>query len=287
MIETGEQKMRTILITGANSGIGKAAAYQFAKKGEQVIMVCRNQLHAAEVRTKIIEETHNHNIHLFICDLAIIQAVKKLVDQLTNTYEVIDVVINNAADFDISRKKVEITVEGREKQFATNVVAPYYLSRGLIPLVKKSQNGKIINISSQGLSLFPFMQLNVRDLNAQKHYRPSKQYYQNKLALLMLTDYFARTNEEDIHFYAIRVPNVKVDISRYPKLSKMAKSMYKIKSKFALSVEEMAKVYVELALSDSQYPLYINEKFKAVKINRGARNQERSKVLVSYLNSLA
>ena len=108
--------------------------------------------------------------------------------------------------------------------------------------VEKSESGRIINISSQGLMLYPFMKLDFENLVGQKHYSPAKTYYQNKLALLMLSLYM-RKHWKGIKVQAIHVTNVKVDMRRYDHLSTVMKNLYKIKSRFSISPEEMAKVY--------------------------------------------
>lgn len=69
--------------------------------------------------------------------------------------KVLDVLINYAADFDLSGKKPVITDEGMEKQFATNVAAPYLLSNLVLDALNNSVDGRIINISTLGLDVFP------------------------------------------------------------------------------------------------------------------------------------
>lgn len=116
-----------------------------------------------------------------------------------------------------------------EKQFATNVVAPFLLSQSFIPLWKESESGRILNISSQGLQAYPFIKLNFDNLKGGQSYSPSKTYYQNKLALLMLS-LAMRTRNKDVIIQAIRVPSVKVDMKRYSHLSSFMKNLYKLKS---------------------------------------------------------
>ena len=98
----------------------------------------------------------------------------------------------------------------------------------------------------KGLVLYPFMKLDFENLSGQKHYSPAKTYYQNKLALLMLSLYM-RKYWKGIKIQAIRVTNVKVDMRRYDHLNAFMKNLYKIKSRFSISPEEMAKVYIALS----------------------------------------
>ncbi|OQA38112.1 MAG: NADP-dependent 3-hydroxy acid dehydrogenase YdfG [Parcubacteria group bacterium ADurb.Bin316] len=204
--------MKTIIVTGANAGIGKACSMQLAQLGHRVIMACRNQQRGEAARQEIISQTGNLEVILKIVDLSSLASLTKFVAEVAKEYDQIDVLINNGADFDISRRKKIVTEDGLESQFATNVVAPFFLSLSLLPMLEKSSAGKIVNISSQGLVMYPFIKLRIDDLNCQKKYDPATQYYQNKLALLMLSLYMKENFIGKTKIIAIRVTNVKVDV---------------------------------------------------------------------------
>lgn len=172
-----------------------------------------------------------------------------------------------------------------EKQFATNVVAPFLLSQSFIPLWKESESGRILNISSQGLQAYPFIKLNFDNLKGGQSYSPSKTYYQNKLALLMLS-LAMRTRNKDVIIQAIRVPSVKVDMKRYSHLSSFMKKLYKLKSWFSISPEEMAQTYVALATRNSYNGFLYNEKCQEVKANRSVYDQEAQEKLYRILTQL-
>lgn len=104
--------------------------------------------------------------------------------------------------------------------------------------LRNSENGRIINISSQGLCVYPFLKLDMDNLDGSRHYSPSSTYYKNKLALLMMSLYM-REEYQDIRIQAIRVTNVKIDISRYDNLPVIMKKAYSIKSKFSILPEEI------------------------------------------------
>lgn len=213
------------------------------------------------------------------------KSVRKAVEQYIQKEDVLDVLINNAADFDLSVKKPILTKDGLEKQFATNVAAPFLLSILLKGLLEKSESGRIINISSQGLMLYPFMKLDFENLSGQKHYSPAKTYYQNKLALLMLSLYM-RKYWKGIKVQAIRVTNVKVDMRRYDHLSAFMKNLYKIKSRFSISPEEMAKVYTVLSTEDGYEGFLYDEKCREVKANAFAYKEEEQKKLCTLLEQM-
>jgi len=277
--------MKKVIITGGNSGIGYQAAKQLAEKGWSVTLLCRREEAAQQACEKIRQQTGNPHVHYILVDLSDMKSVKKAVEQYIQKEEALDVLINNAADFDLSVKSPVITKDGLEKQFATNVVAPFLLSSLLKDLLEKSESGRIINISSQGLVLYPFMKLDFENLAGQKHYSPAKTYYQNKLALLMLSLYM-RKQWKGIKIQAIRVTNVKVDMRRYDHLSAFMKNLYKIKSRFSISPEEMAKVYIALSTEDTYEGFLYDEKCREVKANAFAYEEEEQKKLYTLLEQM-
>lgn len=127
--------MKKVIITGGNSGIGYQAAKQLAEKGWSVTLFCRRAEAAEQACEKIRQQTGNRHVDYILADLSDMKSVRKAAEQYIQKEDVLDVLINNAADFDLSVKKPILTREGLEKQFATNVVAPFLLStllRGLL-----------------------------------------------------------------------------------------------------------------------------------------------------------
>ena len=277
--------MKKVIITGGTSGIGYQAARQLAEKEWSVTLFCRRKEAAEQACEKIRQQTENPHVDYILVDLSEMKSVKKAVEQYIQKEATLDVFINNAADFDLSVKKAILTKDGLEKQFATNVVAPFLLSALLRGLLEKSENGRIITISSQGLVLYPFMKLDFENLSGQKHYSPAKTYYQNKLALLMLSLYM-RKQWKGIKIQAIRVTNVKVDMRRYDHLSAFMKNLYKIKSRFSISPEKMAKVYIALSTEAGYEGFLYDEKCKEVKANAFAYKEEEQKKLYTMLGQM-
>lgn len=277
--------MKKVIITGGNSGIGYQSAKQLAEKGWSVTLFCRRKEAAEQACEEICQQTGNRHVDYILVDLSDMKSVREAAEQYIQKEDFLDVLINNAADFDLSVKKPILTKDGLEKQFATNVAVPFLLSILLKGLLEKSERGRIINISSQGLVLYPFMKLDFENLSGQKHYSPTKTYYQNKLALLMLSLYM-RKHWKGIKVQAIRVTNVKVDMRRYDHLSPFMKNLYKIKSRFSISPEEMAKVYTALSTEDGHDGFLYDEKCKEVKANAPAYEEEAQEKLYSLLEHL-
>jgi NAD(P)-dependent dehydrogenase (short-subunit alcohol dehydrogenase family) len=164
----------------------------------------------------------------------------------------VDVLIHNAADFNIARKQAQYSHEGIESVWAANHVGPVLLTDLLQDALKRSGNGRIITISSKGLLVKFNTKVDLNDPEFKKRrYSVTDAYYQSKRSLEMYTLWLAkRLMGTSVTANCIRVTNVKIDISRYPDLSAFMRFMYSIKSKKSISAEQMARTYTYLALSD-------------------------------------
>lgn len=266
--------IRTCIITGANSGIGKSAAAELAAKGLRMILACRNMAQAERVCQEIRSTTGNEQIFARRVDLMLTADVCRFAKEFIEEFASLDILINNAADFDLARKAPLMSRDGNEAQFATNLLAPFLLMERLLPLLKQSKDGRIINIASKGLMVYPNLTFDFDNMQAEKSYSPAKTYYQTKLGLLMISLAMRRfLAASDVSVYAIRVPNVKVDMSRYPNISPILKFAYGLKSKLAISPKDMAKAYAALAVGEKRKGFYYDEKLNEVRCNKNAYDQ--------------
>lgn len=236
---------KTVIITGANSGIGKAAAKQIASAGHRVILACRNRKRAIQAQAEI-----GGNSIIGTLNLASRSSIHQFTDWVHREFDSVDVLINNAADFDLSRSERELTSDGFEKIWFTNHLAPVLLTDRLMDRLISSPQGRIINISSKGLLVHPFQTVDLKDpMFEQRPFSPAKAYYQSKLAQIM----HARWLEQQlsgtmITANCIRVTNVRLDLSRFPDLPQWMKNLYAIKSHFSISPDKMAETYSKAAL---------------------------------------
>jgi NAD(P)-dependent dehydrogenase (short-subunit alcohol dehydrogenase family) len=165
---------RTIVITGASDGIGAAAAARLTRSGEHVVVIGRSAEKTAAVATQF---GANH----FVADFADLSQVRRLAEQLLQRYPRIDVLANNAGGF-MGRR--EVTVDGREKTFQVNHLAPFLLTTLLLDRLIESR-AAVLNTSSVGNRLFGHV--NIDDLDAQRGYRASKAYGDAKLENILFT----------------------------------------------------------------------------------------------------
>ncbi|MBD3284858.1 SDR family NAD(P)-dependent oxidoreductase, partial [candidate division WOR-3 bacterium] len=195
------------------------------------------------------------------------------------TYNHIDVLIHNAADFDITRKKPAYSPEGIETVWATNHLGPVLLTNLLIQKLKRSKQGRVITIASKGLVVHPFLKVSLDDPEFKnRRFSVQKAYYQSKIAQVMYTYWLAeKLKETPITVNCIRVTNVKIDLSRYPNLSKTQKLAYSMKSKSSMTPEEMARTYTYLATSPEVKSVtgkYFDEMNKEVSSSAYSRDKE-------------
>lgn len=238
-------------ITGANSGIGKAAAIQLAQSGFYVLVGSRNKERGLSAVAEICDKSKSDLVELIEIDMSLKASVLNATKQIKTKFKKLDVLIHNAADFDISRKIPVQTEEGIETIWATNHIGPVFLTNSLMDLLNQSEQARIITVASQGLMLHPKLTIDLTDPEFKaKRFSVSKAYYQSKLAQVMYTYWLAKKlSDTPITVNCVRVTNVKIDISRYPNLSGWMKLLYALKSRFSISPAEMAKTYAYLASS--------------------------------------
>jgi NAD(P)-dependent dehydrogenase (short-subunit alcohol dehydrogenase family) len=269
------------IITGANSGIGFASVGQIADENFHVIMACRNREKGSVALQKILKENPSRSVELMIVDMSSLESIREFVKQVKAKYRVVDLLIHNAASFDISQKEPKKSVDGLESLWATNHIGPVLLTELLLDLLMASHEGRIITIASKGLLVKPLLKIRLEDpeFKAGK-FSVTNAYYQAKRAQIMYTYYMAeRLKNTSVTINCIRVTNVKIDISRYPNISSFMKKIYTIKSKKSISPEQMAKTYTYVATSPKikgVSGLYIDECQMPVKSNKytyGTDNQ--------------
>ena len=243
---------KVCIITGANSGIGKQAAIQMAQAGLHVVMACRSANRGQSALKEVKELSGSESVELILLDLSLMASTKEFAEVIKSKYDHIDVLIHNAAVFDISQKEVKLTSEGYEQVWMTNHVNVVYLTQLLMDLLKVSEAGRIITVSSKGLLANPFLKVDLKDPEFKsRKFSMSKAYYQSKRAQVMYTLYLAKELvDTNITVNCVRVTAVQVDMSRHQDISAFMKWVYAQKSKQSLTPEQMARTYTYLATSD-------------------------------------
>jgi len=177
---------RHMLLTGATSGIGKAAARQLATLGARLTLVARDEEKAAALVAELQEQTGNRHIGYEIADLSLMADVHALCDRLLGAGEPVDALVNNAGALFNPRQE---TAEGLEKSFALLLLAPYILTERLHPLLAKAESPRVVNVLSGGMYT---QKIRVRDLQSERGtYSGSVAYARAKRGLMILTEEWA------------------------------------------------------------------------------------------------
>jgi NAD(P)-dependent dehydrogenase (short-subunit alcohol dehydrogenase family) len=172
---------KVILITGANSGIGKATATALAEMGAHVVMMSRDMDRGEEARQEVISVSRNNQVDLMQCDLASLTDIRRFSCEFIAKYSRLDVLINNAGIY--TDKRME-TADGFEYQIGVNHLGPFLLTRLLIDLLKKSSPSRIINVAS---AAHFGGKMDFDDVQSHKKYSGWKAYAQAKLANILFT----------------------------------------------------------------------------------------------------
>jgi NAD(P)-dependent dehydrogenase (short-subunit alcohol dehydrogenase family) len=177
------------MVTGANSGIGKATALALAQMGATVVMVCRDRARGEQARSEITTKSRNNAVDLLQADLSSQQSIRQLVENFQHHYPHLHVLINNAGAAFPGRRE---TVDGLEMTFAVNYLAPFLLTHLLLDMLTASAPARIVNVSS-GSHKAGYIKLD--NLQSKNPYRSMKVYGQAKLAVVLFTYELARRLE--------------------------------------------------------------------------------------------
>jgi NAD(P)-dependent dehydrogenase (short-subunit alcohol dehydrogenase family) len=176
---------KTVLVTGANSGLGKALALAFARDGSRVGMLVRNEERGRAARDEIAAATGNPDIHLFVADLGSQREVRRAATEILERFARMDLLINNAGTAYPSRRT---SPEGIERSFAVNHLGPFLLTGLLLERIKASAPARIVNV---GTRMDTAMDLDDLDWT-RRRYRMMQAYGQSKLGNLHFTFELAR-----------------------------------------------------------------------------------------------
>lgn len=269
---------KTIIITGANSGIGKAAAIQLAKLGANVVMLCRNQERGGQALQDVRLASKNGHVELILVDMSSQTSVRNAANEFLSKHRRLDVLIHNAANFDHRQTKPVITADGLENVFATNHVNIFLMTQLLLETLKKSAPSRIITVASKGLITYPFLDIEFDNLKGEKKFNMQHAYYHAKQAQVMFTfDLAERLKGMGVTVNCVRVGNVAIPDTRLDHLPKFLLKMYEMKRKFALTPEKMAETYVWLAGDPSMQDVtggYWDAPHTPVKANKNAYNRD-------------
>lgn len=240
-----DMQNKLCIVTGANSGIGKATAMELARLGAYVVMICRNEEKAQQVREHITSSTGNPGVEVMLADFAYQYEIREVADRFRNKFDKLDVLINNAGM--IPSKRTE-TIDGIEKTFAVNHLGPFLLTNLLMDQLLAAPQARIITVSSEvhrlGASIF-----HLANLQLEEGYSPRKAYGLSKLCNIMFTHELAqRLEDSNITANALHPGVVRTRLAS--EASWLMKFFFSIGKPFMKSPEKGAETSLYLATSD-------------------------------------
>ena len=175
-------KGKTVIITGANSGIGREVAFDLARRGARIILACRDGKRGQETIDAIRRNTQQGELVLKVVDLASFKSIHDFVNEIIQEEGRIDILVNNAGVFQCPFTRTE---DGFEMQMGVNYLGHFLLTNLLLPLIEKSSPSRIVMVSS-GLAKKGVIDFG--NLNSEREYNKAAAYKNSKLAL----NYFSR-----------------------------------------------------------------------------------------------
>ncbi|XP_043582156.1 retinol dehydrogenase 13-like [Bombus pyrosoma] len=201
---------KVIIVTGANTGIGKEIARDLAKREAKVIMACRDMEKCENTRRDIVVESRNKYVYCRPCDLASQKSIRDFVEQFKKEHKKLHILINNAG---VMRCPKMYTQEGIELQFGVNHIGHFLLTNLLLDTLKDSAPSRIVNVSS---SAHKRGKIKFDDLNNDKSYEPGEAYAQSKLANILFTKELAnKLKGTGVTVNAVHPGIVRTEIMRY------------------------------------------------------------------------
>ncbi len=182
-LQKSPQSGKTCVVTGANSGIGKAAATEFARMGSTTVLVCRDEKKGTATRDEIKNATGNQSVELLVADLSSLDSVRELARDYKRKHDQLHVLVNNAA---VVEGRRVVTKDGLEEVFVVNYLSQFLLTNLLLDTLRASAPARVVNVTSSVHAHIDF-----DDLQMENGYNAIKSYGQSKLAQILFTQELA------------------------------------------------------------------------------------------------
>jgi len=244
---------RIVIITGANSGIGKAAAHQFASAGWRVVMACRNVETGRRAQAEITEASGNPTVDLIPVDLSSFDSIRRFCATFRDRYSRLDVLVHNAGYFNHGIKTYQLSPDGLELTFATNVFGPHLMTELLLDRLAESSDARVLHAGSTNLTHFfdPKRTIEFDNLRGEwagkRPYTVYKMYGDSKMGLLLLTHRMAEAyRAKGIKVNMVLIPAVKVSretLQRLTGIYRLIGPIVQNLNPLSLTPQQMADCY--------------------------------------------
>jgi NAD(P)-dependent dehydrogenase (short-subunit alcohol dehydrogenase family) len=255
----GAIRGRTVIITGANSGIGKAAAVRFAAGGDRVVMACRDLERSERARKEVMAASGSDRVELMRLDVSSFASVREFCAAFRERHPVLDVLVHNAGYFNHGIRTYQFSPDGVELTFATNVFGPQLMTELLVEPLSRSADARVLFASSTNLKNFfdPKRAIEFDNLRGEhsdsRRYSVYRMYGDSKMGLLLLTYRMAEEYAElGIKVNAIMIPATRVEKATLRKLRSYFRVIGPIVQNlnpWALEPEDIAASYHHICTS--------------------------------------
>lgn len=240
---SGAMQNKIVMITGANSGIGKVTARALAGMGAHVILACRRQAAAEEAMQEIRRAVPEASLEFVRVDVSSQASVRDCAARVASQHDRLDVLINNAGIANVRR---EDSVDGIEMTFATNHLGPFLLTNLLLPQLRAAR-GRVINVASDAHKMG---RMHWQDPELKQGYWVMKAYAQSKLCNILFTRALARRVAADsIKVNCLHPGAVATNI--WPERRWWERAFSRVLKLFLISEEEGARTSIWLASAEA------------------------------------
>jgi NAD(P)-dependent dehydrogenase (short-subunit alcohol dehydrogenase family) len=177
----------TCVVTGASGGLGKAVSIELARRGALVVMVFRDLARGEAVTRDVAEKSGSSAVRLMVADLSSLDDVRRLARNIAADYGRVAALIHTAAVYFAERR---LTGDGLEAMFATNHLAPYLLTRQLLPVLEHDAPARVVVVTAPSSSMPDFT-----DLQGVKQFRPLRAFGVSKIGNLLFAFALARRTD--------------------------------------------------------------------------------------------
>lgn len=207
-----DQTGRTIIVTGANVGLGYETALALYKAGAHVVLACRDGQKAQEAGIRLLAQPGKGTLETGVLDLADLTSVHQFADVFGQTHTQLHVLVNNAG---VAMPPLAKTVQGYELQFGVNFLGHFALTGRLYPFLLATPDSRVVTLSSNG---YQSAVIDFDNLKAQLSYDPMREYRQSKLADLLFSIELHRrimAKGDSVRSIAAQPGANKTDLTRY------------------------------------------------------------------------
>lgn len=260
------------IVTGGNSGMGKATVAALADQGYAVIMLCRSKSRGEEALKELLIKK-DRDISLRRCDLGNMQDIRDFTDQFKKHYDKLDVLVNNAGVISMDRRE---TIDGLEEQFGVNHIGHFLLTLRLLDIMKKGSRIVVVASGAHKAGKIHF-----DDYNLSKGFHAIVAYAQSKLANILFTRELAnRLKKRGITVNCCH-PGAVATSMGIDRATGFGKTITGLLKPVFLTPEEGAKtaIYLATSMEGGKVTGKYFYRCQMAKTSKAARNREQAKRL--------